>query len=207
MMIVAVSLIFVSVISLVLSFFWARARALLLIVTFFALLNSFFSAPLNWMSFVQGSGFRLSAISPSDPPIELHKLALPTDSPEKIILKMGCHVCHKIPHIPQSRRSDFGPVLISGTTAARWMATEEYQERVRAGKANATTPREYVIESILDPDAFIVPGFTDPKDPEISPMYPHYAKRFTPGALEKLADYLLTLEVRAAVEDGLILAH
>lgn len=186
-----------------LSFFWRRARTTLWIVSFFALLNSYLVAPLHWKSFLNGTGFWLAPLTPREPPPSLEKMALPTDSPESIILKMGCYVCHKIPHIPESYQSGYGPLLIPGTTAPRQIVSPAYQRQVKAGKAKAATPREYVIESILDPSAFIVPGFEDDQYPEISVMYPHYGERFTGAALEKLADYLLTLDANDAAKAGL----
>ena len=120
---------------------------------------------------------------------------------------MGCYVCHKIPYIPASRFSNFGPVLIPKTTAPLRLRSADYRDRVRNGKATATTAREYVMESILDPDAFVVPGYEDNEHPERSLMYHHYNKRFTPGGLEILVDFLLTLDVDTAVKEGLIFGH
>jgi hypothetical protein len=207
MIYLAIGLIVLSVICLLISMFWTRARVFLLVFSFLALANSYAAAPLNWISFVKGSGFWLTPILPRTPPIPVEKLALPIDSPKMIIQKMGCFVCHKIPGISQSRQSNYGPLLILGTTAHQWITSADYQARVKAGKAKATTPREYIIESILNPDAFIVPGYSDKSDPEKSLMYHYYAERFTQNGLEKLADYLLTLDAQAAVKDGLILGH
>jgi hypothetical protein len=120
---------------------------------------------------------------------------------------MGCHVCHKIPYIPESRSSVVGPVLIPGTLAPIWIASPAYRARVEAGKAGAATPREYVIESILDPSAFIVPGYESKQNPERSLMFPHYDKRFTEGGLERVVDYLLTLDLEDARKEGMIFAH
>ncbi len=204
---VAIGLIIVAVLCLLSALFWKRARIFLFFACFIALANSYAAAPLNWISFVKGSGFWIAPILPKTPPIPLEKLALPTDSPKTIIQKMGCYVCHKIPGIPQSRQSDYGPLLIPGTTASQWMTSPDYQERVKEGKAKATTPRDYIIESILNPDAFIVPGYSEKNLPEQSLMYPYYAERFTQDGVERLADYLLTLDIQAAVQDGLIVAH
>ena len=203
----AIALIMVSGITLIYCFFIRRFRTFFLITSLFALINSFIAAPLNWTSLVQGYGFWLSPITSTSTPVSIHKLALPTDTPNVMIQKMGCFVCHKIPHHTASRLSNAGPLLIPKTTAHAWIETPEYQERVRMGKASATTPREYIIESILDPDAFIVPGYEKMENPEESMMYQHYDKRFTKGGLEKLADYLLTLDVKAAAQEGLIFAH
>jgi hypothetical protein len=202
----AIALITICGIALILCFFIRRFRTFLLITGLFALINSFIAAPLNWTSLVQGYGFWLSPISDTFP-VSIHKLALPTDTPNVIIQKMGCFVCHKIPYHAASRFSNAGPLLIPKTTAQARIETPEYQERVKMGRASATTAREYIIESILDPDAFIVPGYEKMSSPEESMMYPHYDKRFTKGGLEKLTDYLLTLDVKAAAQEGLIFAH
>lgn len=203
----AVGLIISAAVCLVLALFWGKARAVLWIACGFALLNSYFAAPLNWMSFVKTGQFWLAPILPRDPPIPLDKLALPTDSPQAIIYKMGCHVCHQIPHIPESYQSNYGPLLIPGSVAQERIISEEYQAQVQTGKAKATTPRDYIMESILDPNAFIVPGYVAPENPDLYLMYPYYAERFTQGGLEKLADYLLTVDADDAVEAGLIVGH
>jgi hypothetical protein len=204
---VAVLLIIVACAAVVLAFFKKRWRTFLLVTSFFALLNSGIAAPLNWISLLKGYGFWLSPIASTSPPIPIEKLALPTDAPEAIIQKMGCYVCHKIPHVPASRNSNVGPLLIEGTMAPIRIASAEYRERVKAGKAHATTPREYIIESILDPSAFIVPGYAKREKSDESLMYPRYANRFTQGGLEKLVEFLLALDVKTAAEEGLIFAH
>jgi len=203
----AILLITISCFTLILAFFNKRWRAFLLVTSFFALINSSIAAPLNWMSLLSGYGFWLSPISSSFPPVPIDKLALPTDTPEDMIQKMGCHICHKIPHIPASRNSIVGPILIEKTMAPMRIASSEYQARVKVGKAHAISPREYVIESILDPSAFIVPGFEKKEGPDESPMYPHYANRFTRSGLEKLVAFLLTLDAKAAAQEGLMFAH
>lgn len=124
----------------------------------------------------------------------LKKTALVTDTPDVIIEKMGCFVCHKIPSISLARTGVIGPLLILKTNAPKRIASPEYQEAVREGKAKATTPKEYVLESILDPGAFVIEGFSDgmPRD---------YRSKFTVGALEKLVDFLLTLDEEIAIKE------
>jgi len=207
MIFVAILLIIVACGAVVLAFFKKRWRTFLLVTSVFALLNSGIAAPLNWMSLVKGYGFWLSPIVSSSPPLPIGKLALPTDAPEVIIQKMGCYVCHKIPHVPASRNSNVGPILIEGTMAPMRITSPEYRERVKAGKAHATTPREYVMESILDPSAFIVSGYAKKEKSDESLMYPHYANQFTRGGLEKLVEFLLALDVKTAAEEGLMFAH
>ena len=207
MIYIGLVLLILSFSSLVLSFFWKRGRAVLLIASFFALFNSYIAAPLNWQSFLKGKGFWLAPIISKDPSIPLEQLALPTDSPQIIIKKMGCYVCHKIPYFPDSRESEYGPILITGSTSELIIASPEYQEQVHKGKAKATTATEYIKESILTPSTFILPGYEDPKNPNLSPMYRYYGERFTAGGLEVLVDYLLTLTAEDAMKDGLIIRH
>jgi len=130
--------------------------------------------------------------------------ALPTDTPAVIVQKMGCFVCHKIPTVPNANVGTNGPVLMLRTTAPRRLASPEYQARVKAGLAHATTPLDYVIESIVDPSAFIVPGYDKAKNPAVIPMYPHYKERFTPEALQFFALFLLQLDEKMAREEGLL---
>ena len=207
MFFLSVALIFTSLICLISSFYWNRARAFFLVATFFLLFNSFIAAPLNWQSLLKGHGFFLGAIKPVDPPKPIKKLALAIDSPTEIIRKMGCYVCHKIPYFPLSRESNYGPVLMPGSTAHLMIETPEYKKQINNGTAKATTAREYIIESILDPSAFILPGYQDRLFPERSPMYLFYNERFTQAGLEILVDYLLTLDADDAMDDGLIIGH
>jgi hypothetical protein len=130
--------------------------------------------------------------------------ALPTDTPAVIVQKMGCFVCHKIPTIPNANVGTNGPVLMLKTTARLRLASPEYQARLRAGLAHATTPLEYVVESIVDPSAYIVPGYDKAQNPTVIPMYPQYKERFTPEALQFFALFLLQLDEPMAREEGLL---
>ena len=136
--------------------------------------------------------------TPPGPPI-----ALGTDTPEQIIMKMQCFICHQIPTIAVAKFGMIGPVLIEGHSAPKRLASPEYQARLKAGKATAKTPKAYVMESIVHPNAFIAPAFVLANNPEVSPMLQDFAQKFTFGALEKLADFLLTLDCNAAMKDGL----
>jgi hypothetical protein len=139
------------------------------------------------------------AAVPAGPPV-----ALATDTPEQMILKMACFACHKIPTIAMARFGAVGPLLIEKTNAPKRLASPEYKARLRAGKASAKTPKDYVMESIVHPNAYILPEFVNKANPEISSMMQDFAQKFTYGALEKLADFLLTLDEEAAKKDGLL---
>jgi len=128
------------------------------------------------------------------PEEQVAKTALIEDTPEEMIEKMGCFVCHKVPRVPIATIGVIGPVLTLKTHAALRIQSPEYQLALKEGRAHATTPKEYVIESILQPGAFIVPEFRDR-------MLGDYERKFTVGALEKLADFLLTLD-ETMVEKG-----
>ncbi|MEO6666419.1 MAG: hypothetical protein ABIO65_06585, partial [Nitrospiria bacterium] len=80
----------------------------------------------------------------------------------------------------------------------------EYKAQVRAGKAHATSPKEYVIESIVNPSAYIVPDYVQKSNPHVSAMLADFGKKFTYEALDKLAEFLLTIDEAAAVKDGLM---
>jgi cytochrome c2 len=125
------------------------------------------------------------------------------DKPEDMIMKMGCVACHKIP-TTAAKFGAVGPVLMEKTTAPKRIASSQYKARMKAGKAHATTPKEYIIESIVNPSAYIVPEYVQKSNPEVSAMLPDFGKKFTYEALAKLADFLLTIDEAAAVKDGML---
>jgi len=139
-----------------------------------------------------------AAPAPAGPPI-----ALATDKPEQIFTKMGCVACHQIPGIPASKFGMIGPLLMEGHNAPNRIASPAYQAMVKAGKAHAKTPKEYIMESIMDPNAFIVPAFTPKTNPTVSPMIQDFATKFTFAALNNVADYLLKQNCETAKKDGL----
>ena len=112
----------------------------------------------------------------------------PTVSPDSVPLvtgdeplremftRAGCAVCHVIPGI-DGARGRVGPALVLGTTGRRRLADPRYRGR-------AETVREYVVESILTPSVYVVPGYPDR-------AMPHwYGKKLTAKALDKIAAYL-----------------
>jgi|GEM_PF-4793035 len=70
-----------------------------------------------------------------------------------------------------------------------------YQRAPREGKAHATVPREYVKESTIAPDAFIVPRVS-------ADMFKNYGGEVHGDDLEQLSDFQLTLG-RTAQKDGI----
>ncbi|MBI3359312.1 MAG: hypothetical protein HY037_07030 [Nitrospirae bacterium] len=124
------------------------------------------------------------------------KLALDTDTPDQIVGKMGCFACHKIPGIAVAKIGMVGPLLIEGTNAPNRIKSPEYRKAFKEGKVHATTPKEYVMESIMTPWLFIVPGFQDD-------MLKDFSKKFTFAALSNMADYLLQQTADKAIKEGL----
>lgn len=139
-----------------------------------------------------------TASAPAGPPI-----ALVTDTPQQIVMKMTCFICHQIPQVPIAKIGVIGPLLVEKVNAAKRLASPEYQAAVKAGKAHAKTPKEFVMESIVCPNCFVHTKFVQKAKPEESDMLQDFATKFTFGALEKMADFLLTLDCDAARKDGL----
>jgi len=123
-------------------------------------------------------------------------VALEADTVDQIVTKMACVACHKIPGLESAKSGMVGPLLIEKTNAPNRIKSAEYQKAVKEGKAKAKTPREYVVESIMDPAAFIVPGFADD-------MMKDFRHKFTVSGLDKLVDYLLQQDAEAAIKSGL----
>ncbi|HEX9759062.1 MAG TPA: nitric oxide reductase [Nitrospiria bacterium] len=129
------------------------------------------------------------------------QIAHDSDSTLDMIERMGCAGCHRIPTVDFAKIGVVGPLLIEGENAARRIVSPEYQEAIQKGTAHARNPREYVIESIMNPSSFIVPGFPAQKGGK-SLMPDHFSKRFTYSAAEKLADFLLSLDKETAIQQG-----
>ncbi len=123
-------------------------------------------------------------------------VALGSETPEQIVQKMTCFACHKIPGISIATTGMIGPLLIEGTNSPNRIKSAEYKKAVKDGKAHATTARGYVIESIMDPGAFIVPGFADD-------MLKDFKHKFTVSGLDVLVDHLMAQTVETAIADGL----
>ena len=125
------------------------------------------------------------------------------EKPQEIVVKLGCIACHKIP-TTIGRYGTIGPMLMEGTNAEKRIRSKEYISKIKAGKAHAITAKEYVIESIVDPDAFIVPGFEQKATPGHSDMVRDFSTKMTYEAISKLADFLLTIDEETAKKDGLL---
>jgi cytochrome c2 len=97
----------------------------------------------------------------------------------EIFTKPLCFACHYIPGI-QGAVGIVGPKLNMKTTAL---------ERIRGGdyKGKATNLREYIIESVVAPSIYVLPGY-----PDIMPKY--YGERLNKAVIDRIADYLSQLE-------------
>ena len=127
------------------------------------------------------------------------------DTPQGLISRLGCAGCHRIP-TTTATTGVIGPMLIEKTNAPKRLASAEYRALVAEGNAHASTSKEYVIESIVNPNAFVVPGYGLPTTPPTSPMPHGFGQRLSYDALERLADFLLSLDEAAAMKAGMLAA-
>lgn len=94
----------------------------------------------------------------------------------EVFMRAGCPVCHTIPGIPGAN-GQVGPRLILGTTGALRINDPGYG-------GQATTVHDYAIESVLEPERFLVAGYPDRTMPT------WYGTKLSALALEKIATYL-----------------
>jgi len=107
-------------------------------------------------------------------------LATGHESLEKLFVQSGCAVCHTIPGIEPAKGRE-GPKLVLGTNGPLRLADPKYQ-------GTAESVREYIQESILNPGAYVVPGYSD----RVMPRW--YGKRLNAKALDRIAQYLAELK-------------
>jgi hypothetical protein len=93
-----------------------------------------------------------------------------------IFTRAGCSVCHTIPGIAGAD-GRVGPPLLLGSTGPERLRDPVYRGR-------AKTVHEYVIESVLEPGVFVVPGYP----PNTMPTW--YGTKLSALALERIAAYL-----------------
>jgi cytochrome c2 len=103
-----------------------------------------------------------------------------SESHDDLFMGAGCPACHTIPGIKDAV-GKVGPELWEGTNAPKRIKDAGYE-----GKAKTT--KEYITESILDPNVYVVNDF--PKDQ----MPKDFGVRLTGGALSKIVDYLAQLK-------------
>lgn len=122
------------------------------------------------------------------PPVVAGTVPVVTLSPEKIplttgeepiadiFIRAGCPVCHTIPGIPGAE-GRVGPKLMLGTTGKQRLRDPAY-------RGQAKTVHDYVVESVLEPEQFIVPDYPNRTMPA------WYGSKLSALALEKIAAYL-----------------
>jgi hypothetical protein len=93
-----------------------------------------------------------------------------------IFTKPGCPVCHMIPGIPGAT-GQVGPPLILGKTGEQRLKDPGY-------RGEAKTVHEYIVESVLEPQRFVVQGYP------ARTMPTWYGSKLSALALEKIAAYL-----------------
>jgi hypothetical protein len=93
-----------------------------------------------------------------------------------IFTRAGCPVCHAIPGI-LGADGRVGPPLLLGSTGPERLRNPDYR-----GKAN--TVHEYIVESVIEPGLFVVPGYP------ANTMPTWYGTKLSALALEKIATYL-----------------
>jgi hypothetical protein len=131
-------------------------------------------------------GLLWSFLSPRQPPVataplsmvvpEMVPLVTGEEDTALIITRAGCPVCHRIPGITGAD-GRVGPPLLLGMTGVQRLQDPSYQGR-------AKTVHEYIVESVVEPGAFVVPGYP------AGAMPTWYGAKLSALALEKIAAYL-----------------
>jgi hypothetical protein len=138
-----------------------------------------------------GASYALLKPAPEPPPAsapppvpQLDPAMIPLVTGEEpidiLFIKAGCPVCHAIPGI-QGADGRVGPKLVLGSTGPQRLADPRY-------RGQAKTVREYIIESVLSPGAYVAGGYPDQAMPG------WYGQKLSAGALEKIAGYLEQLK-------------
>ncbi len=116
--------------------------------------------------------------TPTNQPIFL--LADGSEPVDLILAKAQCVVCHIIPGIPGATGT-IGPKLTMKTVGPARIKDKNYH-----GKA--TTTKEYITESILYPNTYVVDGYRDYMMPIV------FGTKLSAIAIDKMVDYLSQLE-------------
>jgi hypothetical protein len=151
--------------------------------------------PLIVVALLLGTLFALRSLNPSSvtpepvssvAPLTPEMVPLVTgDEPiTEIFTRAGCPVCHIVPGI-SGADGRVGPPLLLGTTGHARLADPAY-------RGHAKTVREYVIESVIEPGLFVVPGYP------AGTMPTWYGAKLSALAMEKIASYLERQEGAAA---------
>jgi len=107
-------------------------------------------------------------------------LATGEEPVNEIFTKGLCIACHTIPGI-EGATGKVGPELVEGTNAPNRLKDGDY-------KGKATSVREYITESILNPSVYVVKPFPDGQMPN------DFGIKLSAGAVNKIVDYLSQLK-------------
>lgn len=132
-------------------------------------------------------GLLWSLLSSPEPPVatsrpaallipEMVPLVTGDESTALIFTRAGCPVCHRIPGIAGAD-GRVGPPLWLGTSGTQRLRDPAYH-------GTAKTVHEYIIESVVEPGAYVAPGYP----PQTMPTW--YGAKLSALALEKIAVYL-----------------
>jgi mono/diheme cytochrome c family protein len=110
---------------------------------------------------------------------------------KQVYLAQGCTACHAIRGV--GAQGAIGPNMNRiGAVAAERIASDDYKSKIQ-GQPPATTPEEYIRQSILYPNAYIVPQC--PQGPCQANLMPrNYAQVIPPQDLDNLVAYLASLK-------------
>lgn len=124
----------------------------------------------------------VGAVSSTAPQVDPEKVPLVTgEEPlQTLFIRPGCPVCHTIPGI-EGANGQVGPPLWLGETAGGRLRDPQY-------RGTAKSAREYIVESIVSPGTYVVPGFP----PDTMPNW--YGQKLSAGALDRIATYLEELK-------------
>lgn len=95
---------------------------------------------------------------------------------QELFVRAGCPVCHQIPGIAGAN-GQVGPPLWLGKTGTIRLADPQYH-------GQAQTVRDYIVESIVSPGTYVVPGFP------ANTMPAWYGRKLSAAALDKIVSYL-----------------
>ena len=99
---------------------------------------------------------------------------------ERVFYEHACVVCHTIPGITAAT-GKIGPILNMNTIIPLRLKDPSYS-------GNATSSREYIVESILHHDLFIIPEYAAHPNTTLDSSY--YENKITSADLHLMVDYL-----------------
>jgi len=105
-----------------------------------------------------------------------------TESIDVMINTLGCPLCHTIPGI-EGAVGELGPKLHEKINAPNRIKDPNYKGKARTG-------RDYVRESILNPNIYIVFNEEEGEPFPEGVMPPDFANKLSVNALEKLVDFI-----------------